>query len=247
VLDTIILLAGKSEQPALISALCKQNPRVAVREVETLADVAAIQQDVLLRARLIAFVTPVVVPACVLNQLGYGAYNFHPGPPDYPGWAASQFAVYNGATEFGATAHRMIERVDAGPIVAVERFAIEPDIAVDELEKLAFVHLAKIFWRLANSLTQSDPLVEFPIRWSGRKNTRRHYAALCDIPTDISEQELERRIKAFGGNHFGVTPAIKLHGRRFNLTSNDTPALQRQSELANQAAAASRVEQDHAA
>jgi methionyl-tRNA formyltransferase len=237
VLDTIVLLAGKAEQPALGSALCKQNPRLTVHAAETLADVMAIQSHVLPEARLIAFVTPVVVPACVLNQLGYGAYNFHPGPPEYPGWAASQFAVYHGARDFGATAHRMIERVDAGPIVAVERFDISPDSTVGELEKLAFVNLAKIFWRLLASLTQGEPLGELPIRWSQRKNTRRHYAALCDIPVDISAAELERRIRAFGGNHFGVMPAINVHGRRFKFESDDVSAVQPPSEIEREHAA----------
>jgi len=47
--------------------------------VATLADVNALSPDVLARARLIAFVTSVIVPARVLDRLGYGAYNFHPG------------------------------------------------------------------------------------------------------------------------------------------------------------------------
>ena len=34
--------------------------------------------------RLIAFVTPVVVPARILNSLGFGAYNFHPARRTIP-------------------------------------------------------------------------------------------------------------------------------------------------------------------
>src|SRR5258708_34257422 len=36
-------------------------------------------------------------------QLGYGACNFHPGPPHYPGWALGYFAFYNQAPEVGRT------------------------------------------------------------------------------------------------------------------------------------------------
>ena len=217
-----------------------------------MADLAALAPELLARARLIAFATPVVVPARVLDALGYGAYNFHPGPPEFPGWAASQFAVYRGASEFGATAHAMIERVDAGPIIGIERFRITPDTSVVELEKLTYVHLAKIFWRLAKALaSQSAPLAELGLRWSGQAGTRKQYAALCDIPADIAADELERRIKAFGGNHFGVTPAIKLHGIRFALAPQqaDVPRVLAQAPRApaDRERTGQEIGQDHAA
>jgi len=89
----------------------------------------------------------------------------------------------------------MIERVDAGPIVGVKMFDIPPNTSVLRLQELAFVELARLFWHLAPALaTQSEPLAELPVRWCGTKSTRRSYAAMCDIPADISKDELERRI-----------------------------------------------------
>ena len=120
--DTIILLAGQAEQVAMPPVLRGHNPRLTVISVATSADLAALDPDLLERARLIAFVTPEIVSAHVLAKLGYGAINFHPGPPDYPGWAPSHFALYERATEFGATVHVMVEQVDAGPIIDVARF-----------------------------------------------------------------------------------------------------------------------------
>ena len=38
---------------------------------------------------------------------------------------------------------------------------------------------------------------------------------MCDIPPDIPKDELDRRLKVFGGNHFGVAPTIHLHGVEF--------------------------------
>lgn len=245
VLDTIVLLTGALEQPILAQALRGHNPQAGVHPVATSTDLGALAPELLARARLIAFATPVVVPARVLDALGYGAYNFHPGPPEFPGWAASQFAVYRGASEFGATAHAMIERVDAGPIVAIERFRITPDTGVAELEKLTYVHLAKIFWRLAKPLAcQSEPLAELGLRWSGLAGTRKQYAALCNIPADIAADELARRIKAFGGGHFGVTPAVDLHGYRFTLAPQDAAAPAQASRVP---ADRDRVRQENAA
>ena len=125
--DTIILLAGAAEQSVFSAVLRGHNPALTVILVGTSADLAALDSAILRRARLIAFVTAEIVPADVLAELGYGAFNFHPGPPSYPGWAPAHFALYDRATEFGATVHVMIEQVDAGPIVDVARFPIPPD------------------------------------------------------------------------------------------------------------------------
>lgn len=152
VLDTIVLLTGPVEHPILASTLVSHNADLTVKFVSTLADVTALERKLLNRARLVAFTTGVVVPPCVIGELGYGAYNFHPGSPHYPGLAPAQFAVYDGASEFGATAHIMIEPVDAGPIVGTELFQVPYNIGVLDLEALTYLHLARLFRRLAKAL-----------------------------------------------------------------------------------------------
>jgi methionyl-tRNA formyltransferase len=222
VFDTIILLTGPTEQPVLTSVLRNANPRLTVHAPATLADIDALPPDVLARARLIGFVTPVVVPKRILDGLGYGAYNFHPGPPHYPGWLPAHFAVYDQASEFGATVHVMIERVDAGPIVGVERFPIAPRIGVAELEQLAYVEVARLFWKLAPALaTDGEPHETLPVQWSGRKSTRRMHARMCELSADVSEAELGRRIDAFGASYFGIKPTVTLHGHRFAYVGLD--------------------------
>jgi len=215
-LDNIILLSGPVEESALAGALRAHNPRLEIHPVKSLADLEAIGSEVLRQARLIGFVTPVVVPAQILNSLGYGAYNFHPGPPHYPGWVPAHFAVYDKATIFGATVHVMIEQVDAGPIVATKLFPTPQNATALALEGLAFVELARMFWKLAKLLaTQCEPLQTLPIQWSGRKSSRRLYTALCEISLEISKAELDRRIEAFGSGQLGTAPTITLHGHKF--------------------------------
>jgi methionyl-tRNA formyltransferase len=135
----------------------------------------------------------------VLDRLGYGAYNFHPGPPSFPGWAPAHFALYARATQFGATAHVMTARVDEGSIVGVEMFSIPPGSSVASLEGMAYARISYLFWTLANAFaTSSKPLPVLPLRWSSKKSTRRDYAALCDVPLDITRDELDHRIEVFG-------------------------------------------------
>jgi methionyl-tRNA formyltransferase len=197
--DTVILLTSQLERSIFASVLSAHNPHLTIIPVETLTGLTALAPDILARARLIAYATSVIVPACVLDRLGYGAYNFHPGPPNYPGWAPAHFALYARATQFGATAHVMVDRVDEGPIVDVEMFSIPPGASVASLEGMAYARISYLFWTLANRFaTDSEPLPHLPLRWSGTKSTRRDYAALCDVPLDIHPDELDHRIDVFG-------------------------------------------------
>ncbi len=218
--DIIILLTGPVEEAALAAVLRQHNPRLDIRGVNSGAELEALTPELLARARLIGFITPVIVPKRILENLGYGAYNFHPGPPHYPGWLPSHFALYDGATEFGVTAHVMHERVDSGPIVGTELFHVPPDTSVEGLEQLSLVTLARLFWHLAKTLAiQAEPLAQLAVAWKGRRTTRRKYAALCEIPAEISKEELERRIGVFGAGHFGLSPTITLHGRQFRYVA----------------------------
>src|SRR3984957_10648275 len=197
--DTILLLAGAAEQSILPLALRGHNPHLTVIPVGSAAELDALDSDLLRRARLIAFVTAEIVPPRVLSRLGYGAYNFHPGPPAYPGWAPAHFALYGRARQFGATAHVMVARVDEGPIVGALLFSIPKGTCVASLEGMAYARLSYLFWSLARPLAICrEPLPELPLRWSGTKGTRRDYAALCDVPLDITRDELDHRIEVFG-------------------------------------------------
>src|SRR5258708_36006052 len=136
---------------------------------------------------------------------------FTPGRHNIRAGRRPIFALYEHATEFGATVHVMAECVDSGPIVDVALFAIPPGIGVTGLEALAYAHLARLFWGLAKRLAvDAEPLPERALPWGARKSSRRAYEAICDIPLDITKEELDRRLRVFGASHFGVTPTIHL-------------------------------------
>jgi methionyl-tRNA formyltransferase len=218
-LKTIVLLtATPHQQEALCRLLKTHNPALSFRNARTLEDLIKIEPTLLRDARLIAFTTGVIVPQAMLEAFGHGAYNFHPGPPHYPGWAPAHFAIYDGAKTFGATMHEMAARVDSGPIVGVENFIIPDDISVRALEQLAYVRLGYLFWRKARELAcWSGPLPRLPVTWSGIKSTRQMYRACCEIPTDIDVTELKRRIRAFDDDFRGIPFTVTLQGTRYQM------------------------------
>lgn len=229
--DTIYLLTGSIEAAALSGMLGIRNPRIAVRHVATLDELDMLSPAELARARLIAFATDVIVPRRILDTLGFGAYNFHPGPPNYPGWGPAHFAIYDGAATFGVTAHVMVDRVDAGPIVGVDIFGIPPGTNVARLEQMAFVALARIFWTLAPVLTQDAPLATQPITWSGTKSTRLRHQAMREVPVTVTKDDLDRRVAAFGAADSGDDLCITLHGHRFRYVAPEAGPAATEAEL----------------
>jgi methionyl-tRNA formyltransferase len=116
----------------------------------------------------------------------------------------------------------MVERVDAGPIVGVDLFDVPSNADVAGLEQMAFARVARLLWNLAKPLaTQRNQLPELPVRWCGSKSTQRMLSALCDIPVDISKDELESRIRAFGAGVFGRVPTVTLHGQQFRYIGSE--------------------------
>ncbi len=203
----IILLTGDVEGPHLAAVLMAHNPTVHVNHVDG-ADSLRAALDLAGGAaanagcRLIAFCTGVVVPPDVLAALPGPAYNFHPGPPTYPGSRAAGFALYEGATRFGATLHVMERRVDEGAIIDVAWFDLPADVKLrhDELEVMAYQRCIGLFQKYAVHLAADDaPLPHCAETWSGIKRTKADAAALREPPRDASEQEIRRRFRAFGG------------------------------------------------
>lgn len=223
--DTIILLTGPIEAGALSASLLRYNPHLKLHTAKTLNDLDAFAPQRLRRARLLSFASPLIVPKRVLDHLGHGGYNFHPGPPDYPGWAPAYFAAYDRATTFGVTAHVMYERVDSGPIIALDLFDVPPAISAESLEAMAYARMSRQFFELAKMLATSPHAPPaLPVQWCGRKRTRRQLAELCDIPVDISREELERRMAVFSKGRLDAVPTVTLHGHEFRYSEADTIA-----------------------
>ncbi len=149
--------------------------------------------------RLIAFSTSVIVPKTVLDMLQVPAYNFHPGPPTYPGSHAASFAIYDGAEHFGATVHVMEEKVDCGPIVAVEWFVVPEKARFLDLELRTYELLLKMFAdRVRHLAASDDPLPVIDAQWSGKKHTDAEFEAMRELEADMPEAEINLRFRAFG-------------------------------------------------
>lgn len=220
--DTLILLSGPAEHSVFATLLRSYNPLLNVLPVFTAADLDAIEPEWLSGARLVSFGGDVKVPAAVVAQLGYGAYNFHPGSPRYPGDTPVQDAIDEGASDFGCTMHRVTERAEAGPIVEVDLFAVPPGASIGALEEMIYAALVQMFWRMARPLaTQSAPLIERAVRWSEVRRSRFDDRQIRRGVPMISRDRAVRRVDGPFTEQFGIAPSIVPQGPQLRLVSSD--------------------------
>jgi methionyl-tRNA formyltransferase len=219
-LREIVLLTGEQEGPYLGEFLRQRNPALTVTHVQTRDELTMAMHPRRPGMRLIAFCTSIIVPADRLAEFECRAYNFHPGPPNYPGRHPASFAIYEGAPRFGATAHEMHARVDSGPIIGAEWFDMPSTPRLAELERLAFEACIRLWTRLGPALaSQPEALPATDIAWSGHKSSQADLERLCTLPPDIDAQEFDRRKRAFADGLTGRL-TVEIHGQRFRIEDN---------------------------
>ena len=195
----ILLLCGETEGPVLSVILRAHDAAVAVDILTSRAELEAATAGDLADCRLGSFCSPVIVPGEILVRLPGPGYNFHPGPPEYPGRYPSVFALYEGAMRFGITVHEMAAKVDAGAIVAAEWFNVPEACDLARLEEMAFEVLVQKFRTVSFHLACIErPMIRQPYRWGPRKTTKADRDALCRITPGLDAAEVARRIRACG-------------------------------------------------
>lgn len=194
----ILLVMKPPEAQFCAAALHRCISSLRIARAGTVDDCLAATSKAAPNARIIAFSTAVIVPASVLQAYPGGGYNFHPGPPEYPGNRPSAFASYDQATQFGVTLHRMLPRVDEGEIIDCNRFPLKPSLTAGAIAIEAYQRLARLFLINAGKLARLDaPLQGNGETWSGRKTTMADYDAMRALPRDADAHELKRRSRAF--------------------------------------------------
>jgi methionyl-tRNA formyltransferase len=163
---------------------------------------------------IISYLSRWIVPGALLRKAQL-AINFHPAPPQYPGIGGVNWALYEGVSEFGVTCHKMVSRVDAGPIIATKRFPIFPTDTVASLSERSLDHLLVLFYEVAQMILARGPLPAPAVSWSGRTRTRVELNELSTITLGMDEQEVLRRVRA---THCGKHAAtLVVGGSRFRL------------------------------
>ena len=166
---------------------------------------------------LISFLNERILPASTLR---FPNVNFHPGPPEYPGRGGASYALFNGARTYGATAHVMAERVDAGSIVLVEDFDIAPYTRCETVFARAELGCLKL---LADALHIFAATGAVPPpngrTWQGKPSTRKQFVEWLDLDPSDAKQFRRKAAAAYHSKFPG--PYVMVHGLKFGLVKDD--------------------------
>lgn len=183
--NQILFLMDDVEADFFSQQLMVHDAKTLMHQTRNIQDIEA-RLSAAKMTRIISFCSPHIVPPYVLKEISYNAFNFHPGPPDRPGYRPAFFAALDGATQFGVTFHQMIDGVDEGPIIESTRFHLAEAMSPDVIEAKAYSALAVIVGRWARELSD----VGFSFRpcgevWSGLKTTRRQFEDRVNPDGDV--------------------------------------------------------------
>ncbi|RYY71917.1 MAG: hypothetical protein EOO13_01390 [Chitinophagaceae bacterium] len=145
---------------------------------------------------IISYLSQWIIPAEILANARIGALNLHPGSPEYPGIGCTNFAIYNKEKEFGITCHYMLPKVDSGAIVKVSRFPIYSSDSVYSLTMRCYAAILNVFFELLDEILAGKIPVASGEQWQRKAYTRKQLNELCELTRDMSEKEIEERIKA---------------------------------------------------
>lgn len=173
---------------------------------------------------VVSYLSPWIVPKTVLDEVEM-AINFHPGSCDYPGIGCYNFALYEGAPEYGAVCHHMAPAVDTGGIIMERLFTVAPGETVEGLKLRTMVVMLDMFHELLPALAAGQAELPRGAReWMRRPFLRRELNELCVLSPEMAPAEVERRIRAtvYPGQ---PGPVLRLWGHDFTYPVPDRSPL----------------------
>ena len=221
----IILLTAQVYAGLLNDVIALNNAEIEVLCLEHPSQILLLTPLLLSRSRLISFGSRYYVGSDILKKIGFGAYNFHPGPSTYPGWAPFNFAMYDGVEHYGVTVHEMTDKIDSGYIVGQNSFSIGGVKNIQDLMDLTTLNMYALFNKLAPNFVQNARLrpVEAAM-WKGQVNTKKHFKNKCQFSLDMNKEEFDRRYKAFGDGDGEQLPFIMKDNKIYDIAIGTEPA-----------------------
>lgn len=170
---------------------------------------------------IVSYLSRWVVPQDLLNRAKIAAINFHPASPEYPGIGCTNFALYEGAREYGATCHHMAGKVDTGKIIQVRRFPVYPEDGVEELLARTYENQIALFFEIMQMMADGEKLPVSPETWTRPPFSRREFNELFKVTPEMSGEEVRRRIRAVSYKHW--QPYVEIQGCRFEYVPKRLP------------------------
>ena len=164
---------------------------------------------------IFSYLSPWIIPDYLLTKANKGGVNWHPGPPEYPGIGCTNFAIYNDEKVFGITCHYMLPKVDTGKVIEVKRFKVLENDSVLSITKKCYAQILCSFYGIIEIIASGISLPKSNEDWTRIPYTRKELDALSEISLDMSEEEINKRIRAT--TYDRPWAFINVNGKKFHL------------------------------
>jgi methionyl-tRNA formyltransferase len=145
---------------------------------------------------IISYLSRWVVPESLIRSAKIAAINFHPASPAYPGIGCNNFALYDGAEEYGVTCHFMGAQVDTGQIIATKKFPLLSTDDVASLLERTYAYQLVLFYEIVSAIAKGMSLSVSGETWERPPFSRKQFNKLATITPDMSPEEIARRVRA---------------------------------------------------
>ncbi len=200
-----LILAMRNEEAVHFTSILLQHRNdLNIVNVSSSAQLQELAPALTPPCRVISFSTFIIIKELLIKKLNGNCYNFHPGPPEYPGYDPIGLTLYEGHQIYKVTLHETWPEIDTGPIIDINFFDIPDSFERDDLMNQAYLASAKQFFNwsplLANIEEKLSPSIEaYNAKWGSGRSDMNSIKPFYAINEHMSPQEIIRRKRAFGG------------------------------------------------
>ena len=147
---------------------------------------------------LISFLNSIYIDEKIRKKIKKSSINFHPGPPEYPGFGCYNFALLNNSSFYGSTVHIMNNKFDNGKILNVSKFKLpHKNISLERLIIMThncLIRQAKIFIK---DILKGKLNYDLKLQWKRKAFTKKEFEIARKIKLNDSKKDILNKIRAF--------------------------------------------------
>ena len=166
---------------------------------------------------LISFLNPHFINNKVRNRIRFNSFNFHPGPPEYPGFGCYNFALLDEVNFYGSTIHLINDKFDNGKIINVKKFKISyKKMNLERLIELTHKNIIKQAKKFIDDVIKNKIKVNNKFKWKKRAYTKKEFELAREIKLYDSKKNILKKLKAFTYKDY-KSVYINLKGIKFEF------------------------------
>ena len=166
---------------------------------------------------LISFLNSMYINKSVRKKIKINSFNFHPGPPEYPGFGCYNFAMLDKVNFYGSTLHIINDKFDSGKIINVKKFKFSyKKFNLEKLIRKTHENVIKQAKDFINDIQNKKLKIEGNLKWKKKAYTKKEFETAREIKLNDTRKNILKKIKAFSYKNY-ESVYLNFKGLKFEL------------------------------